>query len=101
MGKQVFRYKLATVLFASPFVALWIAAAGAATVQDALSNLRNLSPVQRKAVIEENARKEKDLVWYTSMGLTDFPKIVDAFEKTVPYVKVKANRLTQSNIMLL
>ena len=99
MGKQVFRYKLATVLFASPFVALWIAAAGAATVQDALSNLRNLSPVQRKAVIEENARKEKDLVWYTSMGLTDFPKIVDAFEKAVPYVKVKANRLTQSTIL--
>ncbi len=99
VGKQVFRYKVATVLFASPFVALWIAAAGAATVQDALSNLRNLSPVQRKAVIEENARKEKDLVWYTSMGLTDFPKIVDAFEKAVPYVKVKANRLTQSTIL--
>ena len=61
------------------------AAAGAATVQDALSNLRNLSPVQRKAVIEENARKEKDLVWYTSMGLTDFPKNCRCFrEKPCP-----------------
>lgn len=99
VGKQVFRHKVATVLFASPFVALWIAAAGAATVQDALSTLRNLSPVQRKVVIEEKARKEREVVWYTSMGLTDFPKIVDAFERAVPYVKVKANRLTQSTIL--
>jgi iron(III) transport system substrate-binding protein len=72
---------------------------GAATVDDVLKNIRGLPAAQRKAVIEENARKEREVVWYTSMGLTDFPKIVDAFEKAVPYVKVKANRLTQSTIV--
>jgi iron(III) transport system substrate-binding protein len=33
------------------------------------------------------------------MSLTDFPKILGAFEKTVPFVKVRTNRLSQSSIM--
>src|SRR5262245_38468750 len=33
------------------------------------------------------------------MSLTDFPKIVGAFEKAVPYVKVRANRLSQSSVL--
>jgi iron(III) transport system substrate-binding protein len=73
--------------------------AGAATIDDALKNLRSLSTAQRKAVLEETARKEGEVVWYTSMSLTDFPKIVGAFEKAVPYVKVRANRLTQSTVI--
>ena len=39
------------------------------------------------------------MIWYTSMGLTDFPKIVGAFEKTFPYVKFSTNRLSQSSLM--
>src|SRR4029434_10787795 len=73
--------------------------AGAATIDDALKNLRSLSPAQRKAVLEETARKEGEVIWYTSMSLTDFPKIVGAFEKTVPYVKIRTNRLSQSSVM--
>jgi iron(III) transport system substrate-binding protein len=73
--------------------------AGGATVDDALKNIRSLSPAQRKTAIEENARKEGEVVWYTSMSLTDFPKIVSAFERAVPYVKVRANRLTQSTVI--
>ena len=33
------------------------------------------------------------------MGLTDFPKIVGAFEKTFSYVKIRPNRLSQSFLM--
>jgi hypothetical protein len=33
------------------------------------------------------------------MGLTDFPKIVGAFEKTFLYVKIRTNRLSQSSLM--
>jgi hypothetical protein len=33
------------------------------------------------------------------MGLPDFPKIVGAFEKTFPYVKIRTNRLSQSFLM--
>lgn len=71
----------------------------AASVEDAVKSLRSASPAQRKTLIEEGARKEGELVWYTSMGLTDFPKIVGAFEKSAPYVKVRTNRLAQSSLM--
>jgi len=73
--------------------------ANAATVDEALKSLRNLSGAQRKAALEAGARREGEVVWYTSMSLTDFPKIVGAFEKSNPSVKVKANRLTQSTVV--
>jgi iron(III) transport system substrate-binding protein len=75
------------------------ALAHGATVEEVVKSLRALSPAQRKTVLEEGARKEGETVWYTSMSLTDFPKIVGAFEKTVPFVKVRTNRLSQSSIM--
>jgi iron(III) transport system substrate-binding protein len=100
MSRTVSRFNVLRSLLTSTFIALHVAlSAGAATIDDALKNLRSLPPAQRKAVLEENARKEGELVWYTSMSLTDFPKIVGAFEKAVPYVKVRANRLTQSSII--
>jgi iron(III) transport system substrate-binding protein len=85
-------------------VVVWALLAGAAraqsaTVDEVSKSLRSLPPAQRKAVIEEGARKEGEVIWYTSMSLTDFPKIVGAFEKTAPYVKVRTNRLSQSSIM--
>jgi iron(III) transport system substrate-binding protein len=73
--------------------------AQSATVDEVLKNFRSLSPAQRKTSIEEGARKEGEVIWYTSMSLTDFPKIVGAFEKAAPFVKVRANRLSQSSIM--
>ncbi|HVO94686.1 MAG TPA: extracellular solute-binding protein [Terriglobales bacterium] len=73
--------------------------AAAASIEDVVKNLRSLTPAQRKAALEEVARKEGETVWYTSMSLTDFPKITGAFEKSVPFVKVRANRLSQSSIM--
>lgn len=73
--------------------------ANAATVDEALKSLRNLSGAQRKATLETGARREGEVVWYTSMSLTDFPKIVGAFEKSNPSVKVRANRLTQSTVV--
>ncbi len=88
------------LLATSTFIALRIVIpAGAATIDDVLKNVRGLPPQQRKAVLEENARKEREVVWYTSMSLTDFPKIVGAFERAVPYVKVRANRLSQSTVI--
>ena len=50
-------------------------------------------------MLEEGARKEGEAIWYTSMSLTDFPKIVGAFEKSHPFVKIRVNRLSQSSIM--
>ena len=72
--------------------------AGAATVDDVLKAVRPQSGAQRKTVLEEGARREGETIWYTSMSLTDFPKIVAAFEKSAPFVKVRVNRLSQSSI---
>jgi iron(III) transport system substrate-binding protein len=100
MGRKLFRLKVLSFLLPGAFVILLLVAPiGAATVDEALKNIASLSPTQRKAVIEENARKEGEVIWYTSMSLTDFPKIVGAFEKAIPYVKVKTNRLTQATVV--
>lgn len=69
-----------------------------ATVEDLVKTLRDLPPAQRKTALEEGARKEGGMVFYTSMGLTDYPKIVGAFEKSFPFVKVTSVRLTQSSL---
>jgi ABC-type glycerol-3-phosphate transport system substrate-binding protein len=87
--------RLASVLA----VLLQGALADSATVEEVVKSLRALSPPQRKSALEEGARKEGETVWYTSMSLTDFPKITGAFEKTAPFVKVRVNRLSQSSIM--
>src|SRR5262245_44066471 len=79
MIRKLSRIHVLRPLLAIATIALGVAfPASAATIDDALKNLRSLSPAQRKAVLEENARKEGEVVWYTSMSLTDFPKIVGA-----------------------
>jgi iron(III) transport system substrate-binding protein len=100
MSRKGSRFNVLRLLLAGTFIA-WhmVLPAGAATIDDALKNLRSLPPQQRKVALEENARKEGELVWYTSMSLTDFPKIVGAFERAIPYVKVRANRLSQSSVI--
>lgn len=71
----------------------------AATVDEVVKSLRSLSGAQRKSFLENGARTEGEAIWYTSMSLTDFPKIVGAFERSHPAVKIRANRLSQSSIM--
>ena len=73
--------------------------ARAATVEEVSKSVRNLAPAQRRAALEEGAKKEGEVIWYTSMSLTDFPKVVGAFEKTYPAVKIRTNRLAQPTIV--
>jgi len=87
-------------------VSAWFSLLGAASspsagVDDALKGIHNLSKRARakKESQQKGARKEGEIIWYTSMGLTDFPKIVGAFEKTFPYGKIRTNRLSQSSLM--
>jgi len=92
--------RLITLLQVSAcFSLLGAAPSAAASVEDAIKSLRNLNTTQRRSTLEEGARKEGEIIWYTSMSLTDFPKIVGAFEKAFPYVKIRTNRLSQSSLM--
>jgi iron(III) transport system substrate-binding protein len=90
-----FCYFLRAIVFAAAFA---VVSGYAATVDEVLKNIRSLPGAQRKTALEEGAKKEGEIVWYTSMSFTDYPKIVGAFQKAFPFVTVKTNRLTQSTI---
>jgi len=51
----------------------------------------------RQAKLEDGAKKEAEVVWYTS--LSDSPRVVEVFEKRYPSVKVKATRLTTERVL--
>ena len=68
------------------------------TLDEVVRKIHGLAPAQRKALLEEGARKEGEVISYTSMSFTDYPKIVGAFEQAVPFVKVKPNRLSQATV---
>ena len=70
----------------------------AATADEVLKKTQSLPLAQRKAVLEEGARKEGQVVFYTSMSLSDYPKIMAAFEQVYPFIKTNAYRSTPSGI---
>jgi iron(III) transport system substrate-binding protein len=83
-----------------PFLAqILLANSYGATLEELQKSLRALSPAQRRVALEEGAKKEGEVIWYTTMSLTDFPKVVGAFEKNYPAVKIRANRLAQPTIV--
>ena len=70
----------------------------AATPEETVKKIASLSPAERKAFLEEGARKEGQLVFYTSLSLTDYPKIMPAFEKSYPFIKTDTYRSTPSGV---
>src|SRR5215510_5078413 len=71
----------------------------AATVDEVLKKIQNLPPAQRRASLEEGAKNERQVVIYTSVSLSDYPKILAAFEQSYPYVKTNAFRSTPSGVV--
>ena len=82
-----------TFILLIPFVSSY-----AVTAEETLKNILNLPPAQRKAALEEGARKEGLLYFYTSVSATDHPKIMAAFEKDYPFIKTKKYRSTPSGV---
>jgi iron(III) transport system substrate-binding protein len=73
--------------------------ADAATAAEVLKKIQNLTPTQRRSVLEEGAKSEGQVVIYTSVSLTDYPKILSAFEQSYPYIKTNAFRSTPSGVV--
>jgi iron(III) transport system substrate-binding protein len=48
----------------------------------------------RQAKLEQGAKSEGEVVWYTSMSAGDSTRVVDLFEKRYPAIKPKLVRLT-------
>ena len=71
----------------------------AATTGEVLKKIQGLAPAQRRASLEEGAKREGQVVIYTSVSLSDYPKIFAAFEQSHPYVKTNAFRSTPSGVV--
>jgi iron(III) transport system substrate-binding protein len=78
--------------------ALFPRAATAETAEEVIKKSSALSPAARRTFLEEGARKEGELVFYTSLSLTDYPKIMPLFEKSYPFIKTNTYRGTPSNV---
>jgi iron(III) transport system substrate-binding protein len=70
-----------------------------ATASEVLKKIQSLAPAQRRATLEEGAKAEGQVVIYTSVSLSDYPKILGAFEQSYPYVKTNAFRSTPSGVV--
>src|ERR1700752_4264710 len=70
----------------------------AASADEVIKKAGALSAVQRKTFLEEGAKKEGELVFYTSLSLTDYPKIMPYFEKAYPFIKTNTYRATPSGV---
>ena len=70
----------------------------AASADEVVKKAAALSGAQRKAFLEEGAKKEGEIVFYTSMSLTDYPKILPHFEKSYPFIKTNTYRSTPSGV---
>jgi len=70
-----------------------------ATAGEVLKKIQSLAPAQRRTALEEGAKSEGQVVIYTSVSLSDYPKILAAFEQSYPYVKTNAFRSTPSGVV--
>ena len=61
----------------------------AQSVEDLLDKINRLSPGERQQRLTEGARKEGELVWYSTMNRENSQELINLFEKDHPYLKVK------------
>jgi len=84
--------------FIGCFIGFSSSAGHAASADEVVKKAAGLSGAQRKAFLEEGAKKEGEIVFYTSLSLTDYPKIMPHFEKRYPFVKTNTYRSTPSGV---
>jgi iron(III) transport system substrate-binding protein len=64
-------------------------AAPAQTVEELLDNINRLAPAERQRRLSEGARKERELVWYSTMNRENSQELIRLFQKEHPYIDVK------------
>jgi iron(III) transport system substrate-binding protein len=85
-----------SILFAGAFVCP--RELRAASADEVIKKAAGLAGAQRKSFLEEGAKKEGEMVFYTSLSLTDYPKIMPHFEKSYPFIKTNTYRATPSGV---
>jgi iron(III) transport system substrate-binding protein len=87
------------LVFSGALVVFSLRNAHTAPIDDVLRNISNLPAAQRKATLEQGARREGQIVFYTSVSAADVPKIAAAFETAYPFLKVNAYRAQPSTLV--
>jgi iron(III) transport system substrate-binding protein len=96
--KQNFSDNMLVVILILAFSWLAVPVLSGATVDEIIKKSGSLSTAQRKSFLEEGAKKEGEMVFYTSLSLTDYPKIMPHFEKAYPFIKTNTYRSTPSGV---
>ncbi|HKY07291.1 MAG TPA: extracellular solute-binding protein [Candidatus Binatia bacterium] len=63
--------------------------AGAQTVEELLDKINRLPAAERQQRLTDGARKEGELVWYSTMNRENSQELINLFQKDHPYVRVK------------
>jgi ABC-type Fe3+ transport system substrate-binding protein len=84
-----------SILFAASFLPC---VSHAATTDEIIKKAAALTGPQRKSFLEEGAKKEGEMIFYTSLSLTDYPKIMPYFEKSYPFIKTNTYRALPSGV---
>ena len=61
----------------------------AQNVEELLDKLNRLPATERQQKLSDGARKEAELVWYSTMNRENSQELISLFEKDHPYVRVK------------
>jgi iron(III) transport system substrate-binding protein len=59
------------------------------SVEEQLDEINRLPAAERATALSEGAKKERELVWYSTMNRENSAELSQAFEKDHPYVSVK------------
>ncbi len=68
------------------------------SVEEVMASLKGLSPEKRLARLLEAAKKERQVVWYTTSSPTIVKEIVATFNRSYPFIEVKYYRAKARDI---
>src|SRR5215475_13892787 len=71
------------------FVMLGLVVVQAATVEERLEQINRMGDKARSEVLEKEARKEAELIWYAAMGSDRAAELIKGFESKYPFLKVR------------
>lgn len=76
-------------LLAVFFLSSFSYSAGAQNVEELLDKINRLPATERQQRLIDGARKEGELVWYSTMNRENSQELINLFQKDHPYVRVK------------
>ena len=71
------------------FVMLGLVVVQAATVEERLEQINRMGDKARAEVLEKEARKEGEIIWYAAMASDRAAELIKGFESKYPFLKVR------------